>query len=71
MDRKRLLELALGEAFMPADAADLGDFLRHEEEARLAAAAPEASGAPAHDPYADSLLSRMSAVRALDHGAGL
>lgn len=76
MDKIRLIELALTEAFMPADARDVGDFLRHEEEARQAGE-PQAGhpqGAPFARPrarYADSLLSRMSAVRALDHGAGL
>lgn len=71
MDKIRLIELALTEAFMPADAADVGDFLRHAEELRQAGENAAPSPARPRVQYADSLLSRMSAVRALDHGAGL
>lgn len=71
MDRLRLLEMAHSEAYLSADARALGDFLRAEEEARIDAPAPAAPAAPEGTAYADALLSTMSAVRALDHGAGL
>lgn len=70
MDKFRLIDLALAEAFLPGDSRPLGDFLAHEEDARLAGEAAPASRRQARAEPA-SLLSPMSAVRALDHAAGL
>jgi hypothetical protein len=70
MDRLRLLELALSEAFLPANPRDVGDFLRHEEEARLAGIVEDAPKPLQRPRPADCIASPMSAARALDHGAG-